>query len=107
MSENGNFDPSVFDEFFHLHPDVMHIKKYADASWIEKATLSEVDGGYMLYSFWEEDFHMLHSPYGMWRRVYIGHDDTEFNESVLSEKYGLRCLCVADVAEMGKRPLYI
>lgn len=92
MSHDHNSDDSPFDEFFHLHPDVLRLKRHASPDWIEKVEVIQVQGGYTLYCFPFEDFHMLRSPIGMWRPAYFGQDQS-FNREVLEQKYGLTYLC--------------
>lgn len=110
MTHDHTSDESPFDEFFHLHPDVLRLKRHAQPDWLEKVETLQVEGGYTLYCFPVEDFHMLRAPYGMWRRVYLGHDDQAFNREVLEQKYGLKHLCDVRAPNlMGSEstPLYI
>lgn len=110
MTHDHKSDESPFDEFFHLHPDVLLLKRHANPDWLEKVETVQVEGGYTLYCFPIEDFYMLRAPYGMWRRVYLGQDDPSFNQEVLEQKYGLKHLCDVSVPQlMGSKstPLYI
>lgn len=103
MNPHYKSDESPLDEFFHLHPDVVRIKKHALPDWLEDQNIivREVEGGYTLYGFPVEDFYMLRAPYGMWRRVYLGQEDKNFNQEVLEQKYGLKHLCDISMPELS------
>ena len=110
MKHEHTSDESPFDEFFHLHPDVLRLKRHALHDWLEKVEIVQVEGGYTLYCFPIEDFYMLRAPYGMWRQVYLGQDDQSFNREVLEQKYGLKHLCDVSAPQlMGSKStlLYI
>lgn len=110
MAFDHKSDNSPFDEFFHLHPDVLRIKRYVSTDWLEKVEVVQVEGGYTLFCFPFEDFHMLRSPIGMWRQAYFGQEDQSFNREVLEQKYGLKYLCDVSAPQLiGDKamPLYI
>lgn len=100
----------LFDVFFHQHPDVVRLKKHALPDWLESVDVMWADGGFTLYGFHAEDFYMLRTPDGMWKRAYLGQEDELFNREVLEQRYGLKHLCNAHTPSLGSGtiiPIYI